>query len=81
MNTFLSALKARRTCYRIGSGSPIDDSRISGLVKEAISVTPSAFNMQSTRAVLLFGAEHEKAVEDRIGVAARHRASGRLRRN
>ena len=60
MNTFLSALKARRTCYRIGSGSPIDDSRISGLVKEAVSVTPSAFNMQSTRAVLLFGAEHEK---------------------
>ena len=44
MNTFLSALKARRTCYRIGSGSPIDDSQISGLVKEAVSVTPSAFN-------------------------------------
>ena len=75
MNTFLSALKARRTCYRIGSGSPIDDSRISGLVKEAVSVTPSAFNMQSSRAVLLF------ALEDRAGIAARHRASGRLRRN
>ena len=57
---FLEAVKARRTFYAIGSGSPISDERIRELVGEAVQYVPTAFNSQSSRAVLLLGAAHKK---------------------
>lgn len=54
------ALRERRSIYSISKESPISDQRIQELVEETIKHTPSAFNNQSTRMVLLLGGEHNK---------------------
>ncbi|KAH8174295.1 nitroreductase family protein [Sarocladium implicatum] len=60
-DTLLSAVKARRSHYvltkDLGSVTP---SRIQHLVSELTLHTPSSFNSQSNRIVVLFGADHEK---------------------
>jgi predicted oxidoreductase (fatty acid repression mutant protein) len=58
--TFSAALRGRRTYYSIGKTSPVGDERIRSLVAQTLVSVPSAFNSQSARAVLLFGAAHEK---------------------
>lgn len=57
---FLQAMKERRTYYSIGGGSPIADEEIRDIVGQAVLHTPSAFNSQSGRAVVLFGEAHKK---------------------
>ncbi|PCH35754.1 Nitroreductase [Wolfiporia cocos MD-104 SS10] len=57
---FLDALKTRRTYYNITPKSPIPDERIEEIVKEVVLHTPSSFNSQSSRAVVLLKKEHEK---------------------
>ena len=54
------ALKARRTYYALSPESPIPDSKILEIVKTAVTHVPSSFNSQSTRVVVLLGAEHQK---------------------
>lgn len=56
----LTALQTRRSVYGISKQSPISDERIQEIIREAVKFTPSAFNSQSTRIVLLLGKEHEK---------------------
>ena len=51
--TFREALRHRRSYYALAPESPIDDARIEEIVRFAIKHVPSAFNSQSTRAVLL----------------------------
>mgnify|MGYP000143181901 CR=1 FL=1 len=58
-NLFLKGVRARRTFYGIGKESPISDERLAELVREAVKYTPSSFNSQSGRAVLLLGAQHD----------------------
>lgn len=57
---YYDAIKARRSRYQISDGSPISDSRIEEIIATAIDETPSAFNSQTSRAVLLFGCRHKK---------------------
>ncbi|KAL8710549.1 MAG: hypothetical protein Q9225_007279 [Loekoesia sp. 1 TL-2023] len=57
---FFTAVKDRRTYYALDSSSPIPDSRIQEIVKHAILHCPSAFNSQTTRAVILLNEEHKK---------------------
>ena len=57
---FYTAMKERRTFYSISSESTISDERINEVLKEAILHTPSAFNSQSARVVLLLGEHHKK---------------------
>ncbi|KAF7927966.1 hypothetical protein EAE99_005343 [Botrytis elliptica] len=57
---FLNLLKARRTIYALSNKSTIPDSKIQEIVEQSILHVPSSFNSQSTRAVLLLKAEHEK---------------------
>lgn len=57
---FLEALKNRRTCYDIGKAVSIPQEKIIDIVKESVRHTPSAFNSQSARVVVLFGEEHDK---------------------
>jgi uncharacterized protein len=57
---FLSAVKNRRTIYALGKESPVSDDRIKELVGQAVMHTPSAFNSQSARVLVLFGAQHDK---------------------
>ena len=59
--TFLDAAKSRRTVYTLNKdlGSVTTD-RIQEIVKHATLHTPSSFNIQSNRVLVLFGAEHDK---------------------
>lgn len=58
-----TALLRRRSYYNITSKSPVSDSEIQEIVNFAVLNTPSAFNSQSSRVVLLFGGGHKKLWE------------------
>ena len=57
---FLDAMKKRRSRYDISCDSTLSDQHIEELLKEAITYTPSAFNSQSSRVILLLGEAHQK---------------------
>ncbi|WP_195574469.1 nitroreductase family protein [Paenibacillus sp. 1001270B_150601_E10] len=57
---FLETIKARRTIYGIGKEAVVSDQTIQSIIEEAIQHTPSAFNSQSARVVVLFGEHHDK---------------------
>ncbi|RYO76234.1 hypothetical protein DL766_007752 [Monosporascus sp. MC13-8B] len=57
---FLEALKARRTYYGLNKSHPVSTDHITKIIEEAIQAVPSGFNSQTNRAVVLFGAEHDK---------------------
>ncbi|KAE8154305.1 Nitroreductase-like protein [Aspergillus avenaceus] len=59
-STALAALTARRSYYSLLRESPIPDSRIQSILSEVMHKTPSAFNSQSTRTVLLLKSEHDR---------------------
>ena len=50
----------RRTIYALNNQLPVEKEEVVKLVEHAILHTPSAFNSQSTRIVVLFGNDHEK---------------------
>lgn len=60
---FLEAIKNRRSIYSIGKQEVVSKDRIKEVVDEVILHTPSAFNSQNTRVVILFDKEHEKLWE------------------
>ncbi len=60
MTNFLNALQNRRSIYSIGRNVSLSETEIEELIKDAVKASPSAFNAQSTRAVILFGDAHEK---------------------
>ncbi|MDP4086308.1 MAG: nitroreductase family protein [Bacillota bacterium] len=55
---FYSAVEGRRTFYGISSESVVSDERIEGVIKHALKHTPSEFNTQAQRVVLLLGEHH-----------------------
>lgn len=57
---FRTALAKRRTYYDLSNKSEISDDEIKGIVEYAVINTPSAFNSQSARCVVLFGQSHGK---------------------
>ncbi|MGZ0052142.1 nitroreductase family protein [Brevibacillus gelatini] len=57
---FFTAVKDRRTYYGISKEAAVSDERIRELVEEAVKHTPSAFNSQSARVVVLLGEQHDK---------------------
>jgi predicted oxidoreductase (fatty acid repression mutant protein) len=57
---FLTAVADRRTFYGISNEAVISDERLKEVIDHAVKHTPSAFNSQSTRIVLLLQKEHEK---------------------
>ncbi|MCM3145131.1 nitroreductase family protein [Brevibacillus sp. MER 51] len=57
---FIAAVKDRRTYYGISKENVVSDERIKEIVQEAVKYTPSAFNSQSARVVVLLGTEHDK---------------------
>jgi predicted oxidoreductase (fatty acid repression mutant protein) len=59
-NTYLAALKNRRTQYALGKTLPMSQAEVTTLIQDAIRLSPSSFNSQSSRAVILFGKESEK---------------------
>lgn len=57
---FFAAVKARRSYYGIGKDRVITEERLTEIVNDAVKYTPSAFNSQSARVVLLLGEHHNK---------------------
>ncbi|MDR0292044.1 MAG: nitroreductase family protein [Elusimicrobium sp.] len=66
--SFKEALKNRRSCYAITDKSPITDEQIKEILSFALLHVPSAFNSQSTRLVLLLGAQHKKLWETALKI-------------
>lgn len=58
--TFLAAVKDRRTYYSISKDFVIGDERIREVIQEAVKHTPSAFNSQSARVVVLLNKQHDE---------------------
>ncbi|MBJ6134713.1 nitroreductase family protein [Ochrobactrum sp. Q0168] len=59
-NSHLASIKKRRTQYALGKNLPLAKEQVAELIREAVKHTPSSFNSQSSRAVILFGAESDK---------------------
>lgn len=57
---FYEAVKARRSYYDIAPTSKVADSRLEAVIAEALKHTPSPFNAQSGRILLLLGEHHQK---------------------
>lgn len=58
MNEMEKALPLRRSIYALEQNVPLPDERIQELLAQAVRQVPSAFNMQSQRAVLLLENAH-----------------------
>lgn len=52
--------ETRRSIYSLNDQLPIAKEDVVKIVEHAILHTPSAFNSQSTRAIIVFGTEHQK---------------------
>ena len=59
-NQFLQLIEKRRSIYAIGKNVEQTPTYLTDLIQNAIKQSPSSFNSQSSRAVILFNAEHEK---------------------
>ncbi|WP_249711726.1 nitroreductase family protein [Bacillus cereus] len=57
---FYTALKERRTYYGINKEVQVSDEKIKEIVEFAVKYTPSAFNSQTARVVVLFDEAHNK---------------------
>jgi len=55
-----TAIKERRSIYAINDKITVTEDKIISLVTDAVQHVPSAFNSQSSRAILLFGEHHKK---------------------
>lgn len=57
---FNAAIKARRSIYGINKEVTISPEKIQEVINYAVMHTPSAFNSQTARLVVLFGNNHDK---------------------
>lgn len=60
LQAFQQAAETRRSVYALNKQLPIAPGQVVQIVEHAVRHTPSAFNSQSSRLVVLFGADHEK---------------------
>jgi uncharacterized protein len=58
--SFWETVKARRSIYGFSNEKIVSEEHIAEIVKDAIKYTPSAFNSQSTRIVVLFDENNRK---------------------
>ena len=66
--TFFEAVADRKTVYALSNESVVPDARIKEIVENAIKDTPSAFNSQTTRLVVVLGKKHEELWDAVAGV-------------
>ncbi len=60
LQKFQELTEKRRSIYALSDQLPVSNDEVVKLVEHAILHTPSAFNSQSTRIVVLFGDDHQK---------------------
>jgi predicted oxidoreductase (fatty acid repression mutant protein) len=58
--SFIEGMKGRRSIYALTNESTISDDRIEEIISEVVKHTPSPFNSQTARLVVLLKEEHEK---------------------
>ncbi|KAJ5886555.1 uncharacterized protein N7473_009229 [Penicillium subrubescens] len=58
--SFIEGMKGRRSIYALTNESTISDGRIEDIISEVVKHTPSPFNSQTARLVVLLKEEHEK---------------------
>lgn len=58
--TYSDILKTRRSIYILNDQLPVSQAIVAGRIKEAISLSPTAFMMQDIHAVILTGDNHKK---------------------
>jgi hypothetical protein len=58
-NAFIEAMKTRRSIYAVNKDVPISDKAITDIAEQVILHSPSCFNAQASRIVLLLDQEHE----------------------
>jgi len=63
LDTFFELTKARRSIYTLAKESTIPDAKVEEIVKFAVTWSPSTYNVQSARAVVLLKGEHDKLWE------------------
>ena len=57
---FFKILQKRSSRYALTNECPISDKALTALVEQAVKITPSAFNSQGARVVLLLGEKHQQ---------------------
>lgn len=60
LQTLQHTAETRRSIYALNKHLPIDPAQVTHIIEHALWHTPSAFNSQATRLVVLFGDEHDK---------------------
>lgn len=60
LHTLQQLAETRRSIYALSNQMSVSKEEIVKVVEHAILHTPSSFNSQSTRIVILFGSDHEK---------------------
>lgn len=60
LQTVQKVAETRRSIYALNGNLPVSNEEVVNVVEHAIKHTPSAFNSQSTRVVVLFGEDHKK---------------------
>lgn len=63
------AFDKRRTIYALGNNLPVDPRAIINIAERVLLHTPSAFNSQSSRMIVLFGDQHQQVwniAEDKL---------------
>lgn len=65
---FQQAVETRRSRYALNSRLPIGEEAVKQIVEHAVQYVPSSFNSQSTRLLVLFGAEHRKLWDAAAGL-------------
>ncbi|WFD27856.1 hypothetical protein MNAN1_002862 [Malassezia nana] len=58
--SFLQAIQHRRTIYALSKKSILPDEEVVKYIRAFVKEAPSSFNVQSSRLVVLLGAEHDK---------------------
>lgn len=59
-DTLFELMKVRHSYYPLSKDLPISQKRIREIVEKAMVLTPSSFNNQSNRVVVLFDSEHDR---------------------
>ncbi|MEB3752937.1 nitroreductase family protein [Acinetobacter sp. MD2(2019)] len=58
--SFIEQIEKRRTIYAIGNQVALSNQQIEDLIKHVVRQSPSSFNSQSSRVVILLDASHQK---------------------
>lgn len=56
----LSSLKERRTHYDINKNLPVEEQKVFNLIEEATELVPDAFNMKSSRVLVVTGEQQDQ---------------------